>query len=128
MFRTELPDSKGMLFPYDEPRELSMWMHNTYIPLDMVFIRPDGVIHRIETRAEPMSERIISSGGAGVGGAGARRRRYRAARHQGRRPGALSAVQIAPQSASGLMRPSACPCRCPRSVVIRRVYSAGAIA
>jgi uncharacterized membrane protein (UPF0127 family) len=63
MFRTELADNKGMLFPYDESRELSMWMRNTYIPLDMVFIRPDGVIHRIEARAEPMSERIINSDG-----------------------------------------------------------------
>src|SRR5215470_9201 len=44
MFRTDLADSQGMLFPYEEPRELTMWMHNTYIPLDMVFIRPDGVI------------------------------------------------------------------------------------
>ena len=52
-----------MLFPYKEPRELTMWMHNTYIPLDMVFIRPDGVVHRIEMRAEPMSERMISSEG-----------------------------------------------------------------
>jgi len=63
MFRTDLPDGKGMLFPYESPREVTMWMHNTYIPLDMVFIRPDGVVHRIETRAEPMSERIISSQG-----------------------------------------------------------------
>ncbi|MCZ7595209.1 DUF192 domain-containing protein [Hyphomicrobium sp.] len=63
MFRTELADNEGMLFPYGEPRELSMWMHNTYIPLDMLFIRPDGVIHRIETRAEPLSDRVISSGG-----------------------------------------------------------------
>ncbi len=63
MFRTELADSQGMLFPYDPPRELTMWMHNTYIPLDMVFIRSDGVIHRIETRAEPLSDRVISSDG-----------------------------------------------------------------
>ncbi len=63
MFRTELADNQGMLFPYGEPRELTMWMRNTYIPLDMVFIRPDGVIHRIEVRAEPLSERVISSGG-----------------------------------------------------------------
>ena len=40
-----------------------MWMRNTYISLDMVFIRADGVIHRIEARTEPMSERIISSEG-----------------------------------------------------------------
>jgi uncharacterized membrane protein (UPF0127 family) len=63
MFRTELADDKGMLFPYGEPREIGMWMRNTYIPLDMLFIRPDGVIHRIEERAEPLSERLISSQG-----------------------------------------------------------------
>jgi len=63
MFRTELADNQGMLFPYPEARELSMWMHNTYIPLDMVFIRPDGVVHRIEERAEPLSDRIIASQG-----------------------------------------------------------------
>lgn len=63
MFRTELADEKGMLFPYESPQEVTMWMRNTYIPLDMVFIRADGVVHRIEKRAEPMSERIIASDG-----------------------------------------------------------------
>jgi uncharacterized membrane protein (UPF0127 family) len=63
MFRTSLADTQGMLFPHSEPQELSMWMKNTYIPLDMVFIRADGTVHRIETRAEPLSERVISSDG-----------------------------------------------------------------
>lgn len=63
MFRTSLGDGKGMLFPYDNPQEVTMWMRNTYIPLDMVFIRGDGTVHRIEAGAEPMSERIISSRG-----------------------------------------------------------------
>ncbi len=63
MYRTSLPDTKGMLFPHKEPRELTMWMRNTYIPLDMVFIRADGTVHRIEARTEPLSERIISSNG-----------------------------------------------------------------
>jgi uncharacterized membrane protein (UPF0127 family) len=63
MFRTDLADNQGMLFPYSDARELSMWMRNTYIPLDMLFIRPDGVIHRIEARAEPMSEHVINSDG-----------------------------------------------------------------
>jgi len=63
MYRTSLADTKGMLFPHEEPTELSMWMRNTYIPLDMVFIRPDGTIHRIEARTEPFSERIIASEG-----------------------------------------------------------------
>jgi uncharacterized protein len=55
MFRTSLADNSGMLFPYSPPRELTMWMKNTYIPLDMVFIRDDGVVHRIEARTEPLS-------------------------------------------------------------------------
>jgi uncharacterized membrane protein (UPF0127 family) len=63
MFRKSLPDTSGMLFPYDPPRELTMWMKNTYIPLDMVFIRPDGVVHRIEERTEPFSEAVIYSRG-----------------------------------------------------------------
>lgn len=63
MFRTELGERKGMLFPHDTPRESSMWMRNTYIPLDMVFILADGTVHRIEKRTEPFSERIISSNG-----------------------------------------------------------------
>lgn len=63
MYRTALADKKGMLFPYPHPDELTMWMRNTYIPLDMVFIRADGVVHRIERRTEPLSDRVISSNG-----------------------------------------------------------------
>lgn len=63
MFRTSLDDDKGMLFPYGDPQEITMWMKNTSIPLDMVFIRADGTVHRIEARTEPMSERIIGSQG-----------------------------------------------------------------
>ena len=63
MFRTQLADDKGMLFYYRTPQEISMWMRNTYIPLDMVFIRADGVVHRIEARTEPLSETIIRSRG-----------------------------------------------------------------
>jgi uncharacterized protein len=63
MFRTNLPEGQGMLFPSASPREANMWMHNTYIPLDMVFIRADGQVHRIEAMTEPQSDRIIASGG-----------------------------------------------------------------
>jgi uncharacterized membrane protein (UPF0127 family) len=63
MFRTRLPDTSGMLFFYETPQEITMWMRNTYIPLDMVFIRADGTVHRIERGAEPLSDRIIYSGG-----------------------------------------------------------------
>jgi uncharacterized membrane protein (UPF0127 family) len=63
MFRTRLDDKSGMLFFYETPQEITMWMRNTYIPLDMVFIRADGVVHRIEARTEPLSENIIASRG-----------------------------------------------------------------
>jgi uncharacterized membrane protein (UPF0127 family) len=63
MFRTELPERVGMLFLNAAPREQTMWMRNTYIPLDMVFIRADGTVHRIAAMTEPHSEEIISSNG-----------------------------------------------------------------
>jgi uncharacterized membrane protein (UPF0127 family) len=63
MFRTSLADDAGMLFPYSPPQEATMWMRNTYISLDMLFIRADGIIHRIETNTEPFSERVIASRG-----------------------------------------------------------------
>ena len=62
MFRTSLADNAGMLFFYEPPQEVTMWMRNTYIPLDMVFIRTDGIVHRIEAWTQPFSESIISSG------------------------------------------------------------------
>lgn len=63
MFRTALGVGHGMLFPYDGAQEVAMWMRNTYISLDMLFIRADGVIHRIEANTEPFSERVIQSNG-----------------------------------------------------------------
>ncbi|CAM5399973.1 ACR OS=Afipia felis OX=1035 GN=BN961_01558 PE=4 SV=1 [Afipia felis] len=63
MFRKELPEGQGMLFDFSPPQVISMWMRNTYVPLDMIFIRADGRILRIAENTEPMSEKIISSGG-----------------------------------------------------------------
>lgn len=63
MFRTKLADNEGMLFAYDRPQEITMWMRNTLIPLDMVFVRPNGVVHRIEAWTRPLSEAIIASQG-----------------------------------------------------------------
>ena len=63
MFRRSVPEGTGMLFPYGAPQEVTMWMRNTLIPLDMVFIREDGIVHRIEERTEPLSERTIASKG-----------------------------------------------------------------
>lgn len=64
MYRQKVPPNTGMLFPYDRPQELTMWMRNTYASLDMIFIKADGIVHRIEFGTEPLSERVISSGGA----------------------------------------------------------------
>ncbi len=67
MYRKELADGKGMLFDFSPEQEVSMWMKNTYISLDMIFIRADGRILRIAQNTEPMSTRIIPSGGLAKG-------------------------------------------------------------
>jgi uncharacterized membrane protein (UPF0127 family) len=67
MYRKELPDGKGMLFDFSPEQQISMWMKNTYIPLDMIFIRADGRILRIAENTEPQSTRIIPSGGLAKG-------------------------------------------------------------
>ena len=67
MYRKELPDGKGMLFDFSPEQQISMWMKNTYISLDMIFIRADGRILRIAENTEPMSTNIISSGGLAKG-------------------------------------------------------------
>jgi len=61
MFRTSIGDNDGMLFVYGKPQVITMWMHNTYVPLDMVFMARDGTVSRIEAEAEPLSDRVISS-------------------------------------------------------------------
>jgi uncharacterized membrane protein (UPF0127 family) len=63
MFRRELPDGQGMLFDFQTDQNVAFWMKNTYIPLDMLFIRSDGRILRIAENTEPLSERNIPSGG-----------------------------------------------------------------
>jgi uncharacterized protein len=63
MFRRYMAPNRGMLFDFGAEREVGMWMQNTYIPLDMLFIRADGIVTRIEERTEPLSTRTISSGG-----------------------------------------------------------------
>jgi uncharacterized membrane protein (UPF0127 family) len=64
MFRRELPDGRGMLFDFGaRETEISMWMKNTYIPLDMIFIRADGRIRHIAENTTPHSEATISSNG-----------------------------------------------------------------
>jgi len=62
MFRKELPEGQGMLFDFQRDQPVAFWMHNTYIPLDMMFIRSDGRIVRIEENAKPESDDLIPSG------------------------------------------------------------------
>lgn len=63
MFRQFLPQDRGMLFDFMRDELVTMWMRNTYIPLDMVFIKTDGTIHHIHERAQPLDETTISSNG-----------------------------------------------------------------
>jgi uncharacterized membrane protein (UPF0127 family) len=63
MFRRSLPENAGMLFIYDRPQQAAMWMKNTLISLDMVFIAADGRVHRIESHTEPFSTVVIESEG-----------------------------------------------------------------
>ena len=61
MFVKHLPDGQGMLFDFDGEQTIAMWMKNTYIPLDMIFIRGDGRIARIAENTTPMSTTIVPS-------------------------------------------------------------------
>lgn len=65
MFRTEMGQAAGMLFVYDRPRQVSFWMKNTLIPLDMVFADATGTVTRVHEGAVPGDLTPID-GGAGV--------------------------------------------------------------
>jgi uncharacterized membrane protein (UPF0127 family) len=61
MHRRSLAANAGMLFDYSRPQKVAMWMKNTLIPLDMVFIDATGTVAHISERAVPQSLRTISS-------------------------------------------------------------------
>ena len=61
MFRRYLPADRGMLFDFAVEAQVAMWMKDTFIPLDMLFIRKDGTISQIAENTEPHSTRTISS-------------------------------------------------------------------
>ncbi len=63
MFVRDLPESQGMVFPLTPPRIENMWMKNTYIELDMLFVDARGKVARIVERAHPLSLDTITSGG-----------------------------------------------------------------
>ena len=60
MFRHVLPKDSAMLFDFGKPRPAAMWMKNTYISLDMLFVRADGTIAALAENTEPFSTQIIS--------------------------------------------------------------------
>jgi len=64
MFRPALAEDEGMIFPFPAPRRASFWMKNTLIPLDMVFIRPDGTIESIAANTIPHSLTPVTSRGS----------------------------------------------------------------
>ena len=63
MFRRELPEMQGMLFDFHREQPTSFWMKNTYVSLDMIFIRADGRILSIAENTVPLSEALVPSGG-----------------------------------------------------------------
>lgn len=62
MFRESLAEDSGMLFIYESERLITMWMKNTLIPLDMLFLGRDGTVLSLAERATPLSEAVIASG------------------------------------------------------------------
>jgi len=63
MFRQAVPEDTGMLFLFPSPRPASFWMRNTYVPLDLIFIRKDGRIESILPNARPESLDLLQSNG-----------------------------------------------------------------
>lgn len=61
MFIERLDEDAGMLFVYPQPQQISMWMKNTHVPLDMLFVRADGRVERVVENTEPMSLKTIES-------------------------------------------------------------------
>ncbi len=62
MGRRYMPSERGMIFDYPQVQTVSMWMDNTFISLDILFIDAEGKIVRIAEKAEPLSRRFIPSG------------------------------------------------------------------
>ena len=61
MFRKQMDERRGMLFVFEQKQRVRMWMKNTFLPLDMVFLDQDLQIQSIVENAVPLSETIIDS-------------------------------------------------------------------
>ncbi len=67
MYRRQMAADHGMLFDFGAVQPVTMWMKDTYLPLDMVFIAADGRVVSVKRDAEPLSETTIPSGGDVLG-------------------------------------------------------------
>ena len=65
MFRTEMGENEGMIFPYDAPDNLGFWMRNTVLPLDIIFIGPDKRILNV-AEGVPYNETSVTSDGPAI--------------------------------------------------------------
>lgn len=63
MYRRSLPHGRGMLFDFKREEPVAFWMRNTYVSLDMIFIRSDGTILNIAENTTPESEALVPSAG-----------------------------------------------------------------
>ncbi len=88
MFRKSIPGDYGMLFDFQHEQQVMMWMKNTFIPLDMLFIDRTGKVVGIIANAEPMSEKILTVNAPTDAVLELRGRHDGADRSQGRRLGA----------------------------------------
>ena len=61
MYRRTMAPDHGMLFDFQTVAPVAMWMKNTYLPLDMLFIRADGSIAKVAADTEPLSTKVIPS-------------------------------------------------------------------
>lgn len=67
MWIRSLPPDRGMLFVFERPQPMSFWMKNTYVPLDLLFVAPDGRVIRVAENAKPQSLENIDSLGIALG-------------------------------------------------------------
>jgi uncharacterized membrane protein (UPF0127 family) len=63
MFRRAMGEDEGMLFDFGREEPAAFWMRNTYIPLDMLFIKSDGTIESIAKQTTPLSDKSVPSKG-----------------------------------------------------------------
>jgi len=63
MFRTQMGPDEGMVFPYKVPQQLSFWMRNTVLPLDLIFVGVDRKVTNVIANAQPYSEELLLSDG-----------------------------------------------------------------